>query len=288
MVDAPLIPDASLKLDLLDCSSLPGIDKRAIKFKRNGRLHLVKLVQRGGSVIGQRGNLHWQRLLASQWFFSRLLDRAFSICQSFLIKICSLYMHRIVVSHLVLTDHRASLDEFVRKTNNKIEFHAWTILNYFNYILGEGGRGEEKANRIKKRIDFTKIDRVNVPEPGSRALSADIDLECGSSWFASLSGPTDLLLVFDRLSRFFIVPKKSRRFLLVLPLSTIIRRWHAMVYDSTILPKFRLYVAYTWWKRREGNHAVKLLPSELEEFGVLSGPDVTLVSFGPCWNEGSC
>lgn len=33
-------------------------------------------------------------------------------------------MHRIVVSHLVLTDHRASLDEFVRKTNNKIEFHA--------------------------------------------------------------------------------------------------------------------------------------------------------------------
>lgn len=32
-------------------------------------------------------------------------------------------MHRIVVSHLVLTDHRASLDEFVRKTN-KIEFHA--------------------------------------------------------------------------------------------------------------------------------------------------------------------
>lgn len=186
--------------------------------------------------------------------------------------------------------HRPSCIVGRIRAQNKQQDRISRLNDFELFQLYIGGRGEKEkaANRIKKRIDFTKIDRANVPEPGSRALSADIDLECGSSWFASLSGPTDLLLVFDRLSRFFIVPKKSRRFLLVLPLSTIIRRWHAMVYDSTILPKFRLYVAYTWWKRREGNHAVKLLPSELEEFGVLSGPDVTLVSFGPCWNEGSC
>lgn len=55
LVDAPLIPDASLKLDLLECSSLPGIDKRAIKFKRNGRLHLVVCVSRVASALFARG-----------------------------------------------------------------------------------------------------------------------------------------------------------------------------------------------------------------------------------------
>lgn len=29
LVEVPLIPEASLKLDLLECSSLPGIDKCA-------------------------------------------------------------------------------------------------------------------------------------------------------------------------------------------------------------------------------------------------------------------
>lgn len=51
-----------------------------------------------------------------------------------------------------------------------------------------------------------------------------------------------------------------------------------MVHDSyTKIPIRCVHVV----KKKEENHAVKL-PSELEEFGVLSGPDVTLVSFGPC------
>lgn len=88
-----------------------------------------------------------------------------------LLKICSL-LHRIVVSHLVLTDHRAS-DEFVRKTNNKIEFHASTISTIY-----WGRRGGKAANRIKKRIDFTRFEhwlgkrtraRITSPVRGYRS-----------------------------------------------------------------------------------------------------------------------
>lgn len=60
---------------------------------------------------------------------------------------------------------------------------------------------------------------ISSPDPGSFPLSAEIDLEWASSWFWSPSGPADLLLVFERPSLFLIVPKKSLRFLLVLPLS---------------------------------------------------------------------
>lgn len=42
-MDAPLIPEASLRLDRLDCSSLPGTDKRAIKINLSKRYDNCKV-----------------------------------------------------------------------------------------------------------------------------------------------------------------------------------------------------------------------------------------------------
>lgn len=68
-------------------------------------------------------------------------------------------------------------------------------------------------------------DLLNIPvewAEGSLARSADIDLVSEGSRFRDSSrspGSTDLERILERLNRFLIVPKKSRFFFLLLPLS---------------------------------------------------------------------